>query len=235
MNLVEKVKTYAKKFKEFSPEIMEGVELCYKYSPTFRAHVDSPHFGEVRGWRVTWMFTPHVKQYAMLKYVGPYDLGLFSVRIDGILGKTNIEAFVKEAKDLPITREYITSTADFICELIRNGEVEWLQGNPNADIKPALKLCSQYSPTFNAVQTMGKGNGWEIVKLWVDNPERITALRRIFPLDIAIYCVRLDSIIHGINLTDFGKEAEEIPAFKLFPIEVARFTLQVLSNRYREQ
>lgn len=238
MDLTRKVEKYAEKFKEFDEKIVEGVGICYKHSPTFRAHVDSPHFGEVKGWRITWLWTTHVKEYPMLKLVGPLDLGLYSVRIDGLLGQTDIAKFVEEAKNKKIFQEYITATADFISELIRKGEFSWISTELNPPIEPALDLCLRYSPTLKTVMAspdIERRNGWEIVKLWVEKPGKITALRRIFPLDIAIYCVRLDSITYNINLTDFSREAEEIPAFKLFPREIVRFIFQVLTEEFYEE
>jgi len=234
-SLYEKVETYAKKFKEFDPEILEGVELCYRYSPTFRAHVDSPRFGEVLGWRITWLWTPHPKKYPMLKLIGPLDLGLFSVRIDGILGETDIDSFVEEARGRPIFRKYISATADFISALIENGECEWMKADREeafTTLPRAVTLCREYSPTFRKLLAEGEGDGWQIVKLWTEDPEEITALRSIYPLDVGIYCVRLDSITYGINLTDFAKECEQIPAFKLFAVEITRFVLQVLARSY---
>lgn len=229
--LTDKVKIYAKKFKEFDSRIIEGVGVCYRHSPTFRAHVNSPHFGETRGWRITWLWTPHVKQYPILKFVGPLDLGLYSVRIDGILGQTDISKFVAEARTISMFQEYITATAEFIAELLHNGDNSWIHVN-GSSVEPALLLCEEYSSTFRAIRKNGRPNGWDIVKLWTNNPEEITALQEIFPLDIGIYCVRLDSIIQGIELTDFGKQLEELPAFKLFPREVMRFILQILSKRF---
>jgi len=236
LDLTEKIEKYAEKFKEFDERIVEGVSLCYSHSPTFRKHVDSPHFGEVRGWRITWLWTPHVKQYEMLKLIGPLDLGLYSVRIDGILREADVSKFVQEARSKPVFQEYITATAEFISELIRRGEVLWVQDDANAPLEPALELCLRYSPTFKKVTSRlaeEADDGWEIVRLWVANPEKVEALRSIFPLDIAIYCVRLDSITYDINLTDFGREVEEIKAFKLFPREIVRFTFQVLAEGFR--
>lgn len=234
MDLTVRVKKYAQKFKGFDERVVDGVSLCYKHSPTFRKHVESPHFGEVRGWRITWLWTPHVKEYETLKLIGPLDLGIYSVRIDGILGETNIPKFVQEAKGKPIFREYIKATADFISELIGKERISW-QSETNPPIETALKLCGEVSPTLNRIMAKGKGDGWEIVNLWVDNSEKIEALRNIYPLDIAIYCVRLDSITYGIDLTDFGKAAAKIPAFKLFPREVVRFILQVLRRNSSER
>jgi len=231
MSLVTKVRRYAEKFKEFDPEILEGVKLCYEYSPLFRAHVDSPYFGETLGWRISWLWTKNVKAYPQLKLIGPLDLGLYSVRIDSILGRTDLDAFVEEAKGKTIFQRYIIATAEFIDELLKRGDAAWFEKTPRRDresIMEAVKLCREFSPTLGMVLGRGRGDGWDIVKIWVDEPDRITALREIYPLDIAIYCIRLDSITYGIDLKPLAEKMEEVPTFYLFPQEVVRFVNQIL-------
>jgi len=232
MSLVNKVRKYAEKFKIFDESIIDGVALCYKHSPILREHIDSHNFGETLGWRITWLWTKNVKEYEELELIGPLDLGLYALRIDDILGQTNLEPFLVEAENKPVFKKYITATVNFISELIRRNDVSWMTGINSSSLESAVNLCSKYSPTLKKIMERGKGDGWKIVRLWTPNPEKITALRNIYPLDVAIYCVRLDSITHGINLTDFGKEANEISAFKLFPKEVVRFILQVLAEGY---
>lgn len=233
IDLNKQVEEYAQKFKEFNEEILKAVKVCFKHSLTYRKHIISPYFGEVKGWRITWMWTENVKDYPQLKFVGPLDLGLYSIRIDTILGRTDMDEFLSDALGVPMFQRYISATGHFISKLIKNGEAKWAVSEPNPPIQPALDLCEEYSPTFKKVRKRLQEtdeDAWDIVKLWISDPTKIHALRRIFPLDIAIYCVRLDSITFDIDLTDFKKEADKMAAFDLFPKEISQFILEILCD-----
>ena len=229
------MKIYAERWKEYDPVIIDGVELCYEYSPTFRRFVDSPHFGKVLGWRITWAWTKNVKKYPMLKWIGPVDLGLYSVRIDDILGRTDIDSFVEEARDVPIFRKYILASAEFVLKLIANGETAWVlppeEMSPDRRDSIVSRACGairKVSSLFKEVVEKGRGDGWGIVRLWVDEPDRIKALRRIFPLDVAIYCARLDSLIHNIDLAPLAEDEGFQAGARLFATEIAAFVAEVL-------
>lgn len=223
--LEAKIGRYAAKFPMFDERILIGCGLCYKYSPLFRAHVGSPHFGETLGWRVTYLWTEKADAFPELALIGPLDLGLYSVRIDSILGRTRLERFVKIAKRLPIFKTYIEATEHFLIQLLAAGEDRWLHHN-HSSTAGAVEVCKQYSPTFKEVLA-SQGDGWGIVKTWVPDPESIASLRRIYPLDVGMYCVRLDSIINGTDLKGFQDAVNTSPAFKMLPMEVLRFVADV--------
>lgn len=225
--LLEKVAVYAKKFRDFDPSIIEGCALCYKYSPLYRKHITSSNFGKTMGWRLTHAWTQKPKDYSDLKMIGPLDLGLFSVRIDAILGNNELPHFVEEAKKLPIFKQYIQATQNFILNLLVNEDTGWLTYEINPSYEKFIELCKSYSPTFKEVMKKGKGDGWELVKIWSDNPKDITALRAIFPLDIALYCVRLDSIIYATDLTEFASKMNASNYASILPMEVMRFVAQL--------
>jgi len=218
-----KTHIYSEKFKEFDERIIYGVAICYKHSPTFRKHFDSEHFGKTMGWRITHLWTKNTKEYPALNMIGPLDLGLYCVRIDAILENNDITEFLREAKTAPIFKKYIHATTQFMISLLANQETSWLYYK-DPDTTPAIELCSEYSSTLREILKNGNGDGWDLVKLWTEKNESIKSLRRIYPLDIAIYCIRLDSIIYGTDLNEFSKKANKIQAFKLFPMEILRFT-----------
>ncbi|MDT7832730.1 hypothetical protein RQM59_10095 [Flavobacteriaceae bacterium S356] len=225
--LLKKVAIYAKKFKDFDPRIIAGCALCYKHSPLYRQHIASSSFGKTMGWRLTHAWTQDPKRYSNLKMVGPLDLGLFSVRIDAILGNNQLLDFVEEAKQLPIFTSYIHATQNFILNLLANEDIHWLTYKTSSSNRKFLELCKSYSPTFRAVSEKGNGDGWDLVKIWSENPEKITGLRDIFPLDIAIYCVRLDSIIYDTDLTSFATKINAGEYASFLPMEVMKFVCQI--------
>ncbi len=225
--LMEKIAIYAEKFKSFDSRIIEGCALCYKHSPLYRKHIASSSFGKSMGWRLTYAWTQTPGRYDDLKMIGPLDLGLFSVRIDAILGNNRLTDFVEQAKQLPIFTSYIRATQSFILNLIVNKDISWLTYETYPSSMEFLDLCKYYSPTYREITKKGKGDGWELVKIWSDNPEGITALRFIFPLDIAIYCVRLDSIIYHKDLTVFTNQIKANKYFLVLPMEVMKFVCQI--------
>ena len=225
--LMKKIAIYAKKFKDFDPRIIEGCALCYKHSPLYRKHIASSSFGKTMGWRLTHSWTQDPKRYSDLKMIGPLDLGLFSVRIDAILGNNDLTEFVEQAKQLPIFTSYIHATQNFILNLLVNKDIRWLNFETHPSYKNFLEVCKSYSPTYRKIAEKGKGDGWELVKIWSDNPENITALRTVFPLDIALYCVRLDSIIYHTDLTEFTHEINANKYASILPMEVMKFVSQI--------
>jgi len=228
--LMSKVAIYAKKFKDFDPRIIEGCALCYKHSPIYRKHITSSSFGKTMGWRLTHAWTQKPKNYSDLKMIGPLDLGLFSVRIDAILGNNQLTDFVEEAKKLAIFKNYIHATQNFILNLLAHKDIHWLNYDTHPSNEKFLALCKSYSPTFKEVMEKGKDDGWELVKIWSDNPRNITALKAIFPLDIALYCVRLDSIIYHTDLTAFANEVHKNQYTSALPMEVMKFVSQIKSE-----
>ncbi len=230
--LLKKVSIYSQKFKGFDSRIIEGCALCYTHSPLYRSHINAPNFGKTLGWRLTHAWTQQPKLYDDLALIGPLDLGLFSVRIDAILGNTNIHDFINQAKQLSIFTDYILATKRFISQLISNKDIDWLTNDPNPNHESFIALCKRFSSTFRELLEKGEGDGWELVNIWSANSENITALRSIFPLDVALYCVRLDSIIHGTDLTEFADEMNRNKYASILPIEVMKFVSQI-QNEWR--
>lgn len=225
--LQKKIAVYAQKFKDFDPRIIKGCALCYTYSPLYRRHINAPSFGKTMGWRLTHAWTRQPKLYGDLALVGPLDLGLFSVRIDAILGNIDLHAFVNEAKEMSIFTEYMYATKKFITSLIANKDIDWLNNDPNPAYKPFIALCKEYSPTFCKLMEQGEGDGWELVDIWSKNSAAITGLRSIFPLDVALYCVRLDSIIYDTDLTGFANVLNKNNYASILPIAVMQFVSQI--------
>jgi len=211
-------------------DMLEVLRLCYEYSPLCRDFLNSDHFGEVLGWRITYTWTTDVPRYSKyLRIIYPADLCIYAVRIDGILGNAALNDFAKEGARLKGFKKYIEATRRFYSALKRDTtagrklkallKLAKLKLREEKLKEEVIEFCKLRSPTFREVLSKGRGDGWEIVKVWSDKWDKIEALRRIYPLDVAIYSLRLDSIIYGFDVTP----AMKIEGIRLFPVEVAKF------------
>ncbi|MHC1635773.1 MAG: hypothetical protein ACXQTS_04000 [Candidatus Methanospirareceae archaeon] len=230
----DKVRVDMVKYGGIDDDMLEVLRLCYRYSPLCRDFLNSEHFGEVLGWRITFAWTTNVPKYhEYLRIIYPADLCIYAVRIDGILGNVVLKDFVKEGARLKGFRKFIEATRGFYSALRRDMtacqklravlKLAKLKLRGEKLREEAIEFCKLRSPTFRKVLDKGKGDGWEIVKVWSDRWNEIEALRRVYPLDVAIYGLRLDSIIYGFDVAP----AMKVEGIRLFPIEVANFAEEI--------
>ena len=105
------------------------------------------------------------------------------------------------------------------------------------DVGEASRLCAEYSPLWTYIMIKDPESTGGFVSLaFTPFPHETEGFAEIYPLDISIYAVRLDSLRFPENemeLKKFFASLHSDPAFKKFPRATAKFVFSGMRNKIK--
>ncbi len=111
------------------------------------------------------------------------------------------------------------------------------KNNVKPDVGEASRLCAEYSPLWTHIMINDPETTGGFVSLaFTPFPHETKGFDDIYPLDIAIYAVRLDSLRfpqHEKELKKFFASLHNDPAFKKFPRATAKFVFSGIKNQVK--
>ena len=106
-----------------------------------------------------------------------------------------------------------------------------------ADVGEASRLCAEYSPLWTYIMIKDPESTGGFVSLaFTPFPHETKGFDEIYPLDISIYAVRLDSLRFPEKekeLKKFFASLHGDPAFKKFPRAMGKFVFSGIRNKIK--
>jgi hypothetical protein len=112
----------------------------------------------------------------------------------------------------------------------------WVAKKPKVqpDVGEASCICAQYSPLWTLIMIKDPESTGGFVSLaFTPFPNETKGFDDIYPLDISIYAVRLDSLRFPekeVEVKKFFAALHDDPAFKKFPKATAKFVFSGIKN-----